>query len=268
MSEVGISVSTAPARSSAREASRSRIDLASIIVIIVVFLAAGGAAFFGYRASSLKSQLMQARSDVQKQRAALQSQIAAANAKVRESVDQLAPLQSQVDQARAEAANARANAEQLSGQITEFQTRLEQARQESDAAKVNAEKASAEVTQLKAQLKEQTSSAVSAPDQLAQPKSSTAGRSEAAGLGQLPMNVAIKKAPIGNGNALSFQNTSAGSLSLTVKFSNQTGSREYYVKLEPGTAKELGWVGDWLLASGDRIELSAAGYDVIVKTVP
>jgi hypothetical protein len=40
------------------------------------------------------------------------------------------------------------------------------------------------------------------------------------------------------------------------------------VILEAGVAKEMGSLGAWLLASGDKVEIESANCDSIVKTAP
>jgi hypothetical protein len=248
--------------------SKSRVDLSSLIVIVVVLVAVGVAVFFSYRSSSLKTQLNQAQSELQKQRTQSESEINAATAKARESSDQLVALKSQVDLAKAEAASAKANAESASNQIADLQMQRDEARRQAADAKVNAEKALAEAAKLKEQLQNQPPAAMPGSDKPAQTETTGPAKPEAGSLKPLPLSVAITKAPLGNGNALALKNTSTGGLALTVKFSNTNGSREYELKLAQGAAKEMGWLGDWVLVSGDRIEIKSAGYETIVKTVP
>jgi predicted ribosome-associated RNA-binding protein Tma20 len=87
-------------------------------------------------------------------------------------------------------------------------------------------------------------------------------------LKQLPLNASFKKAMMLDGNALALENTSTSSLSLTVRFSNRSGSKEFQVKLDPGAVKEMGWLGAWVLAPGDKVEIESPGYESIVKTAP
>jgi flagellar biosynthesis GTPase FlhF len=242
------------------------IDLSSLIVIVVVLLTIGVAVFFANRGSTLKSQLKLAQEDANKQTVQLQSQIDAAAAKVREATDQLPQLQSQADQARAEAATAKASAEKASRQTAELQVQLDQARREAADAKAKAEKNSAEAAKLRAQLEAQVTAPP--PDKPAQAEQPAPVKPEASNLKQLPLNVAFKKAPMLDNNALAIQNTSTAGLSLTVRFSNPAASKEFQVALEPGAAKEIGWLGAWVLASGDKIEIKSAGYETIVKTAP
>jgi hypothetical protein len=236
------------------------MDFRLLAAIVVVFLAIVGSAFFAYRASSLKSQLAQVRIDAEKQHNELQSQIGIANTKARESANQLAALKAKADKAQVEAANSLTQSEQLSGQVGALQTQLANARNDFATAKASAQKASAELAKLKTQLQNQPSAAAPVADKVSQVPV-VAGK-------ELPLKVTLKKAPLGNGNALTFQNSSTASLPMVAKFSNVTGSREYNLTLEAGGTKELGWLGDWLLASGDKIELKSVGYQTMVKTVP
>jgi colicin import membrane protein len=240
-------------------------------VIVVVLLAIAVAIFFAFRSSSLNSQLTQARDDARKQDVQLQSQIDAAAAKVRELTNQLARVQSEADQAKTEAASAKANAAKASSQVAELQTQLDQARRQAAEAKANAEKAAAEAAKLKAELEAQAQRARSAAptqDKPAPADPPARVKPEASGLKPLPLNVTFRKAPMLDGKALALQNTSTASLSLTVKFSNAAASKEFKVKLEPGAAREMGWLGDWVLVAGDKVEIKSAGYETLVKTAP
>jgi hypothetical protein len=246
-------------------AAAGGVDVFSLIVIVVVLLAIVVTGFFVYRNSTLKSQLTQAQNDARKQSIELQSQVDAANGKARASADQVVQLQSQADQTKAEAASAKANAEKASSQAAELQAQLVQARREAAEAKANADKASAEAAKLKAQLQAQ---AAPAPDKPAPAAKPAPVKPEVSSLKPLPLNASFKKAPMLDSNALALENTSAASLSLTVRFSNPTASKEFQVTLEPGAVKEMGWLGAWVLAAGDKVEIKSAGYETIVKMAP
>lgn len=258
---------TRSAATAGRKAGRG-IDLASLIVVIVVVLAVGVAAFFVYRGSSLKSQLRQARNDVQQQRARLQLRIDSAAAKARESAGQVARLQSELDLAKTAAASASANAEQASNRVAELQTQLTQAKGHAAEAEANAKKASAEVAKLKSLLQTRVQAEAPAMQEPAQAESPAPLQPAASGLKRLPLDVSFQKAPMLDGNALALKNTSSAILSVTLRFSNRSESKEIPVTLDPGAVKELGWLGDWVLASGDKVEIRSAGYQAIVKRAP
>jgi hypothetical protein len=107
--------------------------------------------------------------------------------------------------------------------------------------------------------------AAQTPAQTEQPASVA---SEADSGKPLPISATFKKAPMLDGIALALQNTSSETLPLTVRFSNRGGSKAYEVRLEPHTVKEVGWLGDWVLAPGDKVEVRGLGYQPIVKTAP
>lgn len=280
------SKSTSPVRpdqSAARGSSRTAapaspktaggIDISSLIVIGVVVLAVIAAAFFVYRGSMLKAELVQAREDTQKQHTEMQSQIDAANSKVRESAGQLTQLQAQVGSAKAEAASAKANAEKASRQVAALKTELEQANHQTALANANAKRAAAEAARWRAQLQAQTRAqaqpqpATPAPAKPAPPTPPAPVKHAAPTLKPLPLSVTFKEDPQFQGVTLALQNTSTASLSLTVRLASP-GSKATVVQLKPDAAQEIPWLGDRLLASGDKIEIQSAGYAPVVKTAP
>jgi len=240
------------------------IDLGSLIVIGVVVVAVAVTGFFIYRGGALKSELVRARGDAEKERAELQAQIKVASTKAREAADQTTQLQTQVDLAKAETATAKANA---SSQLNQLQLQLDQSKRQAAESQGKLQKLSTELAGLRAQL--QDPAPTPAPVKVTAPAPAPAAVTpEPASLARLPLNVSFKKAPLGENNALALQNTSNNSLSLAVKFSNTSDSKEVQVKLDPGASREIGWLGAWVLASGDKVEIKSAGYAAIVRTAP
>ncbi len=256
-----------PAPKPAQGKSSPLILKMGLVVLLIV------AAFFIYRSIALQSQLTQTRDEkvqLQSRLDTVQAEVGNAEAKARESADQAAKLQSQVDQAKAEVTSAKADAEKASGDVTELQTQLVLARRQAADSKANAEKAMAKVAQLQAQA--QTQAATPAPDkpaQIAQPaQAKPAGSTAGSSLKPMPLIASFKKSMMLDRTALAIQNTSTANLAVTVKFSNSTSSKEFQVTLEPGAVQEMGWLGLWILASGDKAEIKSAGYETIVKTLP
>jgi colicin import membrane protein len=234
-----------------------------LVVLVIV------AAFFIYRSIALQSQFTQTRDErvqLQSRLDTVQAEVGNAEAKARELADQAAKLQSQVDQAKAEVTSAKADAEKASGDMTELQTQLVLARSQAAESKANAEKAMAKVAQLQAQA--QTQAATPAPDKPAQAGQSAQVKPAGSSSKPMPLIASFKKSMMLDRTALAIQNTSTANLAVTVKFSNSTSSKEFEVTLEPGAVQEMGWLGLWILASGDKAEIKSAGYETIVKTLP
>jgi flagellar biosynthesis GTPase FlhF len=242
------------------------VDVSSLIVIVVVVLAIGVAGFAVFRGNTLKSELTKA----QKQATELKAQADDAHAKARASTDQAAQLQSLADQAKADAATAKAAADKAATQAAELKTQVEQARRQAADAKAAEQKAAAELAKLQAQLQAQAQALAQAPTPTtSKPADPTAvAKPVASSLKPLPVKASFKKAPMLEGNALVIESTSATSMSLIVRFSNRTASKDFPVTLEPGAVKEMGWLGAWVLASGDKVEIISAGYETLVKTAP
>jgi hypothetical protein len=176
------------------------------------------------------------------------------------------------DQAKADVASAKAGAEKASGEVAGLRTQLDQAKRQAAEAKAGADKTAAQVTQLQAQLaalaRAQAQAATPEPAKPAEAGQTAPVKPAVSSLKKMPLNASFKKAPMLDGNALLIQNTSTASLSLTVKFSNPSGSKEFPVTLEPGAVKEMGWLGAWVLAAGDKVEITSPGCDTIQKTAP
>jgi len=222
--------------------------------------------FFIYRGGALKSELVRARGDAEKERAELQAQIKAASTKAREAADQTAQLQAQVDLAKAETATAKANA---SSQLNQLQLQLDQSKRQAVESQGKVQKLSTELAGLRAQLQDPAPAPAPTPVKVSTPAPAPAAVTpEPASLARLPLNVSFKKAPLGENNALALQNTSNNSLSLAVKFSNTSESKEVQLKLDPGASREIGWLGAWVLAPGDKVEIKSVGYAAIVRTAP
>jgi hypothetical protein len=246
------------------------IDLASLIVIGVVVVAVAVTGFSIYRGGALKSELVRARGDADRERAELQSQIKTASAKIREAAEQTTQMQAQVDVAKTEAATAKANA---ASQVNQLQLQLDQSKRQTVEANSKVQRLSTELASLRTQLQESSVSPSPAPAPAPAkvqpaPAPAAAVNPEPANLARLPLNVSFKKAPLGDSNALALQNTSNSSLALAVKFSNPSESKEVQVKLDPGASREIGWLGAWVLAPGDKVEIKSAGYAAIVRTAP
>jgi flagellar biosynthesis chaperone FliJ len=243
--------------------------LAFVLVVIV-------AGFFIYRTVALQSQAKQAKDEseqLQVQLTQARGDFEKAQASARQLSGETAKLQSQLEQAQGEATTAKAAAEKAAAQVTGLQAVIEQARSEAATAKANALKASDEVRRLQAQLQAQTSAEPQAQGKpaTAEPAAAAAPiKPMTANSRQLPVSVTFGKAPIGDGNEVAIKNTSSNPLTVTVKFTDPgaTKSKEYRLVIDPGGSKELGSLGAWLLASGDKVEISGAGYDPILKTAP
>jgi cytoskeletal protein RodZ len=270
--------SSAPARSKPSVPPNRKVagdvDLAFILKIGLVVLAIV-AAFFIYRSMAVQSQLTKTRNEgaqLQSQLNKLQIERDQAQTKARESSDQATRLQVQADQAKADVASAKAGAEKASGEVAGLRTQLDQAKRQAAEAKAGADKTAAQVTQLQAQLaalaRAQAQTATTEPAKPAEAGQTAPVKPAVSSLKKMPLNASFKKAPMLDGNALLIQNTSTASLSLTVKFSNPSGSKEFPVTLEPGAVKEMGWLGAWVLAAGDKVEITSPGCDTIQKTAP
>ncbi len=205
--------------------------------------------------------------------------------RLKQTKNETVELRSQLEQARSEAGKAQANARGLSDERAKLQTRLEEVEGEGATAKANAEKASDEAAKLRAQLEQARSetaaakaNAQKASDELAKlrPQSKQTGAHTvpinpmAANVKEMPLSVSFRKALLGDGNAVVLQNTSSQTLSVNVKFADSTASRsqEYHLVLDAGAIKELGSLGAWKLASGDKLRIESAAYDPILKTAP
>jgi hypothetical protein len=143
---------------------------------------------------------------------------------------------------------------------------LDQARRELTDAKMNAKKVSDELARLQAQLQAQPN----APSQPKPVAPEVAPAKPMASSKPLPLSVVFGKAAVGDGMAVVLKNTSAAPLKVDVRFTNPTSgtSQDFHLAIDPGASKELGSLGAWLLASGDRIDVTAAGYSPIVKIAP
>lgn len=212
----------------------------------------------------MQSQLKQARNEsiqLQSQSEQARGELGKAQASARELSDEAAKLQAQLEQAKGEVANAKADAEKASGEVAKLQAQLEQAKSEAADAKANAEKASDEVAKLQAQFQAQPKPAGAEPVRIRPP---------AANSKEMPLSVSFRKPLVGDGKAVVLQNTSSNTLSVNVKFTDPTSSTNqvYHLMLNGGAIKELGSVGAWKLAPGDKIEIESADYTPIIKTTP
>jgi hypothetical protein len=236
---------------------------------IGLVVAAIVAIFFIYRTIALGSQLKQSRTES----AQLQAQVdkaradaTKAEATARGLSEDMAKLQSQLELAKGETAAAKATADKATSRAAGLQGQFEQAKRETAEARASADKASAELAKLQAQLQAQQAAAKS-PAAMVEPVSVKAPLANAK---PMPVNVSFRKAEVGDGKAVVLQNTSNKSLNVTVKFSDPaaTRSKEYHLAMDAGGTKELGWLGAWILASGDRIDIESTGFNSIIKTAP
>jgi multidrug efflux pump subunit AcrA (membrane-fusion protein) len=227
------------------------------------------AGFFIYRTITLQSQLRQARDEsvqLQAQVNEARAELGKAEANVRGLAEETAKLQPQLKQAQVDAATAKANAEKASAEVANMQAQLDQAKRGAAEARVNAEKASAEVARLQGQMQAQ-----SQPESKPAQVESAPQKPAAANSSHMPLSATFRTALIGSGQqALVIQNTSNDTLSVNVKFTNpgSGANKEYRLALDGGAVKELGSLGAWILATGDKIEIESAGYDPIVMTAP
>jgi hypothetical protein len=263
------SQSNQPAQADPTDGQGTTMGLLFKIAFVVVLLVAG---FFIFRAISAQSQLKQVRNDntlLQSQLDQGKGELGKAQATAQEASDEAARLKAQFAQAQGEAANAKANADKASSQVITLQAQLEQARRDAAAATAKAEKAAAEVAKLQAQAQAQ----MRAQPQ-AQPKPAAADlapvKPTAANAKPMPLSVSFQKPVVGEGKAVVLQNTSSDTLLVNVKFTdrNSTASQVYHLALDGGGAKELGALGAWRLASGDKIEIESADYAPIVAYSP
>jgi hypothetical protein len=230
------------------------------------------AAFFIYRTVAMQSQVAQARTESTQLKAQvgnLQTDLKQAQDKARESSELAAQLQAQANKAQAEVTSARANAEKATGEAANLRTELDQAKRQAAEAKANADRTSAQLAKLQAQVQAQAQAEAQAKTG-AQPALPTAApvKPAASNSKPLPLNASFKKAMMLDNNALTVQNTSAATLSVAVKFSNPNSNKVFQVTLEPGASKEMGWLGPWVLTTGDKVVIESPGYEPIVKTAP
>jgi hypothetical protein len=232
------------------------------VVVLIV------AAFFIYRTFALQSQLKQAKSEngqVQQQLDKARADVGKAEANANGLSEEKAKLLSQLEQAKAEGAAAKADAAKAAGDLAKLQPQLERAKHEAADAKASAEKAAGDLAKLQAQIQAQSQSP-SRPIVI----DTTPAKAPVASLRPVPVNVSFRKASVGEGKAVVLQNISGSALTVNVVFTNPTASRskDYRLVIDAGTSKELGSLGAWLLASGDRIEIESPGYNSLVKTAP
>jgi len=201
-------------------------------------------------ATQLQNQLAQARNDAKT---------------VQENADKLtqesAALKSQLADARSQYTDAKANLDKMTGQMATMQSQLNEARNAAARSKAAADRASAELARLQAATQSQPEPA---PAPAVSPNT-------AAPLAQpMPLSVSFKKPEVGDGLNLVLQNVSPASLPIRVKFTNPTTgkSKEYQISIDSGASKELGSLGAWKLASGDRISIESGDYAPILRTAP
>jgi hypothetical protein len=231
------------------------------------------AGFFIFRTISLQPLLVQAKSDnsqLQTQLAQAKADSVKAQANANELTDAVSQLQSQKQQLQTDTTAAKASADKAAAQISALQAELKQAHNQTVMAKAEADKANGEVARLQARLS--TPAPAPAPVVQAPPQQVAAAAAPAVvtRAKPMPINVSFRKAEVGDGNALLLQNTSDSTVTANVTFSNASATRSkvFHLTFDSGTVKELGSLGAWKLASGDRIQIDSTGFDSVVKTAP
>lgn len=86
----------------------------------------------------------------------------------------------------------------------------------------------------------------------------------------LPIEVTFRPSVGGGSLVARYQNTSTKYLSVVLNLTNTTyrETKEWKLELGPGQTVEHGWLEGWSYRSGERIQLSHAGYEPWVVTVP
>ena len=235
----------------------------------VALLVAG---YFIFRTVSMQPMLVQAKSDNSQLRTQLdeaKAESVTARANANELTETVSQLQKQQKQLQTETASARASADKAAGEIATLQAQLRQSQSEASVAKANAQRANSELAKLQARLQPTTAAPTPAPA-VATPAPPAPAAAAAPRGKPLPVSVSFRRAEVGDGNAVLLQNTSSATLSIAATFSNPstTASKTYRLVLDSGATKELGSLGAWKLASGDRIAIESTGYDSIVRTAP
>ena len=263
-----------PAPPTPPDSPAERGSALAIVAMVGFVVAAIVAGYFIVRAQTLQSDLKQAKSESaqrQTQLEAARAELVKTQGDVKAMSEESAKLQAQVDKAKSETTDAMATAEKASGEAKKLQTQLGQAYKDLAEAKVTAKKATDELAKLQAQLQEQ--SGVTTQAQSKQTGTDAAAVKPPAVSGKpMPVSVSFRKAEVGDGMALVLQNTSTAVLAVSVKFSNPTSgaNKDYHLAMDAGATKELGSLSPWTwsLASGDKIEVAAPGYNSILKTAP
>jgi hypothetical protein len=243
------------------------VDLSLIGMAVLAVVAA----FFIYRTVAMQSQVTKARNEstqLRSQVGNLQTDLKQAQDKTKESSDLAAQLQAQANKAQADVASAKASAEKASGEAANLRTQLDQAKRQAADAKASADKVSAQLAKLQAQIQAQAQTQAQTPTEAKPPAQPAPVKPVVSNLKPMPLSASFKKAQMLDGNALTVQNTSTASLSVAVKFSNQNSNKVFQVTLEPGAMKEMGWLGPWVLTTGDKVEIESPGYETIIKTAP
>jgi hypothetical protein len=248
----------------------------AIVGMVGFVVAAVVAGFFIVRAQTLQSDCKQAKSESaqrQTQLEAARAELVKAQGDAKAMSDETAKLQVQLEKAKSETTGALATAEKASGEAQKLQTQLGQANKDLAETKVTAKKAMDELAKLQAQMQAQLQAQSGVTTQ-AQPKQTGTDAAAAKPLAvngkPMPVSVTFRKAEVGDGMALVLQNASTAALAVSVRFTNPTSgaNKDYHLAMDAGASKELGSLGAWLLASGDKIEVAAPGYNSILKTAP
>ncbi len=166
--------------------------------------------------------------------------------------DKAAQLQASMDQARNEAAKLQSQLQEARSDGTKLQSQLQAVRSDSAKLQTQLEQALSEIAKM-------------------QPLAAKAL--------EMPVKIGFRKAILGDGFVAVLQNTSTKTLSVDVKCTDATTarSREFRVVMDgfdPGRhvggypTKEIGHQEGWAFASGDKLQLSCAGYDRKERTVP
>jgi hypothetical protein len=233
--------------------------------LLVAGLLVGLSIYYGFQ---MRAQLSRARTDnavLLAQGNQMRVELRTAKANAQASEEQRAALQSQLDQAKAAGAQAQANADKAWTDAAGLQAQLGRANRALADAKANAEKISTENAALRSQLQAQAE----APEALS-PSAMGLVPHIAVGTMPLPVSAVFEKASLGDGQSLSIRNLSRAALPVTVSFTHPDSSRSqaFHLVLDAGSVKELGSMGAWILASGDKIVVQSPGCASLLMTAP